>query len=152
MLATLQIALQQHSASAELCTVCLVAVTPHPDRAELEIALAGHPAPIIVAADGRVRHVGVHGTLLGLPGEVRPGLASATLAADETMILYTDGVTEAGRPNRSLGDDGLAEAARNARAVTLARLLEHIERVALDRSAGTPRDDLALLALRLSRP
>ena len=149
MLATLHTALQRHSSSAELCTVCLVTIAPGPDGARLEIALAGHPPPLRVGPEGAVAQVGVPGLLLGVRGEARPGLAQMRLERGETLILYTDGVTDAGRPYDALGEDGLIELVRGAAGLSLAGLIEHIEQAALARSGGAPRDDIALLAVRL---
>ncbi|MGH2852407.1 MAG: PP2C family protein-serine/threonine phosphatase, partial [Solirubrobacteraceae bacterium] len=149
MLATLHEALRRHSPAAEMCTVCLVAVSPDGDGAELDVALAGHPRPVAIGADGSTRAVGRHGTMLGVSGSADPGLDRDSLAAGETLVLYTDGVLDAGRPDDDLGEDGLLDACREAHAEPLGSLLERLERLAFDRAAGRPRDDIALLALRL---
>jgi serine phosphatase RsbU (regulator of sigma subunit) len=147
MLETLHEALRCHSPVFELCTVCLVVVEPAGARAQLTIALAGHPRPLIISRAGYAQPQGVPGTLLGAPGPIRPGLATVSLEPGETLLLYTDGVLDAGRPDNRLDGHGLIEACRHP-TPTLAELLQHIERIALDRAAGKPRDDLALLALR----
>ncbi len=63
-------------------------------------------------------------------------------------MLYTDGVIEAGRPDRLLGEDGLLALCAAAPKLALKEFLEHIERAALERAQGRLRDDIALLALR----
>ncbi len=149
MLATLHAALRRHSPAAEMCTVCLVAVAPNGAGAELDVALAGHPRPVVIGADGSTRAVGRHGTVLGVSGSAEPGLERARLALAETLVLYTDGVLDAGRPDDDLGEDGLLDACRGGHAEPLGSLLERLERLAVERAAGRPRDDIALLALRL---
>jgi serine phosphatase RsbU (regulator of sigma subunit)/PAS domain-containing protein len=150
MLATLHEALRRHSASAELCTVCLVVVAPPQRRdAQITIVLAGHPPPLIVARDGGARFAGIPGTLLGIAGEVSPGLADLTLRSGDTLVLYTDGVIEAGRPDNNLGEQGLLEVAGAPPRASVSELLARIERIAVERSRGTPRDDVALLGMRL---
>jgi serine phosphatase RsbU (regulator of sigma subunit) len=72
------------------------------------------------------------------------------LHAGETLLLYTDGVPEAGRSSQPLGEHGLLELCVQAPSLTLAGLLEHIERAALQHAEGRLRDDIALLALRLA--
>jgi serine phosphatase RsbU (regulator of sigma subunit) len=131
-----------------LCTVCLVVAEPAHARTHLSIALAGHQPPLIIDRTGRAQPHGIPGTLLGAPGPIRPGLVEASLEPGETLLLYTDGVPDAGRPDNRLDDRGLIEACQHPPTPTLAGLLEHIERVASDRAASKPRDDLALLALR----
>ena len=74
---------------------------------------------------------------------------AAELHAGETLLLFTDGVTDAGRPDRSLGTSGLRELCRGARRESLQALLERIEREAVERTGGSLHDDIALLALRL---
>ena len=81
----------------------------------------------------------------------RPSPVSIGLAwrRERRSILYTDGVLDAGRPDDDLGEDGLLDACRGAHAEPLGGLLERLERLAYDRAAGRPRDDIALLGLRL---
>ena len=72
------------------------------------------------------------------------------LRAGETLLLYTDGVTEAGRSAEQLGERGLRELCESAPQLALTGLLEHIERAAVARAGGSLHDDIALLALRLT--
>jgi serine phosphatase RsbU (regulator of sigma subunit) len=67
----------------------------------------------------------------------------------ETLLLYTDGVPEAGKAGEQLGEGGLMRLCTRAPELTLGSLLEHIEDAALACAEGSLRDDLALLALRL---
>ena len=71
------------------------------------------------------------------------------LERGETLLLYTDGVIEAGRPSRLLGEDGLLELCAAAPVLPLAEFLEYIEQAALTRAEGRLHDDIALLALRI---
>ncbi|MCW3067520.1 MAG: Chemotaxis protein CheY, partial [Solirubrobacterales bacterium] len=67
-----------------------------------------------------------------------------------TLLLYTDGVLEAGPAGQQLGEDGLFELARAAPGMGLDGLLEHLVRGASSRADDRLRDDIALIALRLS--
>ncbi len=52
----------------QICTAVCVGVHPPADGAPgvgLQVVCAGHPSPLLVAADGEVRPVGRPGTLLG---------------------------------------------------------------------------------------
>jgi serine phosphatase RsbU (regulator of sigma subunit) len=133
----------------DMCTVCLVLVTPRETHADLSIALAGHLPPLIVAPDGDTRAAGELGTLLGLIEAVTISSHQARLQPGETLLLYTDGVPEAGDAAARLGEDGLRRLAREAAGLSPARMLEHIERGAIEHAAGHPQDDIALLALRM---
>jgi PAS domain S-box-containing protein len=148
MLQTLHRALRRQPPDADLCTVCLVQVERATDRLRLIVALAGHPPPLLIRADGETVAVGEPGTLLGVLDPVHITERETELGADETLLLYTDGVTEAGRSQHTLGEDGLRELCRAARTLSLAELLQSIERMALECARGSLRDDLALIAIR----
>ncbi len=152
MLETLHLALRRQPPGEDLCTVCLVAMERTPAGARLEVALAGHPPPLLIDANGQARPIGRPGTLLGVLDSIELAETEAELCAGETLLLYTDGVPEAGRSDAQLGEDGLIELCRTAPALSLGELLEHIEHIALEHAEGSLRDDLALLGLRLFHP
>jgi PAS domain S-box-containing protein len=150
MLTTLHRALLRQPPGADMCTVCLIVLTrERQHEARLTIALAGHPPPLLISAEGKVMEVGHSGTILGVVDPLSINESEITLRAGETLLLYTDGVTEAGRPDRMLGEDGLLELCASAPELALAGFLEHIEHAALARAQGLLRDDIALLALRI---
>jgi PAS domain S-box-containing protein len=151
MLHTLHRALRLQPAGADLCTVCLVLMTPGPDSARLTVALAGHQSPLLIDRDGAVTQLGQPGTLLGVVDPIDVVEHDAELGARETLLLYTDGVTEAGRAQGQLGGQGLRGLCTQAAHLPLEGLLEQIERTVLQRAAGRLRDDIALLAVRLDR-
>jgi GAF domain-containing protein len=150
MLDTLHQALRRQPRGADLCTVCLVTVRLSADRTHLNLALAGHEPPLLIEPDGQARQLGRPGTLLGVIDPIKIAETVAELQAGQTLLLFTDGVTEAGRPDDALGSNGLRELCREAPGLSLQGLLERIERAAVERSGGYLHDDIALLALRVS--
>lgn len=87
-------ALSDHQPST-FCTVCFFYVNVAPDGSQsLTVALGGHPSPVLRRADGAVREIGVPGSLLGI---FEPVLTDATVqvAPGDTIVLYTDGLTDA---------------------------------------------------------
>ncbi len=151
MLATLHQALRSQPPGADLCTVCLVLMTPRAEQGmRLTVALAGHHPPLIVDRGGQARPVGRPGTLLGVLDPIEIAESEAVLQAGQTLLLYTDGVSEAGRSIGPLGEEGVVELCRSSPELALAELLERIERAALERAAGKLRDDIALLAARVA--
>jgi PAS domain S-box-containing protein len=152
MLATLHRALNRQPRGADLCTVCLVTMHQANGRAQLKVALAGHEPPLLIDARGETTQLGRPGTLLGVIDPIRINEADAELHPGQTLLLFTDGVTEAGKPDRSLGSSGLRRLCREAPRLSLQGLLEHIERSAVERAGGRLHDDIALLALRLMTP
>ncbi len=149
MLEMLHRALRRQPPGADLCTVCLVTMTRTATHARLTVALAGHHPPLLIGRSGAARQIGQPGTLLGVIDPLRITESDAELHAGETLLLYTDGVPEAGRPHQQLGEQGLQELCAQAPHLTLSALLEHIEQAALERAHGRLRDDIALLAVRL---
>lgn len=147
MLQTLHGALKRQPAGADMCTACLAALDLDGTGARATIALAGHPPPLLVGARG-ISEVGSHGTLLGVLDPVQISEAQTEIRAGESLLLYTDGVIDAGRPGAPLGERGLLDACEQMRTAPARELLELIERRALARAPRGLRDDLALLALR----
>ncbi|HEY5261840.1 MAG TPA: GAF domain-containing SpoIIE family protein phosphatase, partial [Solirubrobacteraceae bacterium] len=153
MLGTLHRALRRQPPGADLCTVCLVMVHRAPGHTRLTVALAGHPPPLLIDSDGRGRQIGRPGTLLGVLDPVSITEDQTEMHLGETLLLYTDGVPDAGVPGGELlGEQGLLELCRQAPTLTLSGLLEHIEHAALDRAEGGLRDDIALLGVHLLDP
>ncbi|MEA2663383.1 MAG: hypothetical protein QOI11_327 [Candidatus Eremiobacteraeota bacterium] len=112
----------------------------------LSYASAGHPAPLVRAADGTLGTLDVVGLPLGLRERDEPGAVNVKLERGALLLLYTDGLVEAThdylegetRLRAALADPQLAEGEGIARAI--------YERVL----PGGARDDVALLAVRVA--
>ncbi len=148
LLETLNSALLAQRGGSDFCTVCVAVVTPDESGAKVRVSLGGHPQPLIMRAGGGTSLAGELGTLLGVVKDPDLVDASAELEPDDTMLLYTDGVIEAGRPTSLLGEAGLAQALARARPRTAGEAVELAEEVAVTAQAGPPRDDIALVAFR----
>jgi len=119
-----------------------------PDHLAVEVAVGGHPQPLIVRADGTVEHAGAPGMLLGFDPDPRLSNSSHELRRGDTMLLYTDGVTE-GRPlETALDEAGLERILSGAADLPADELVDRVESAALERA--TPHDDMAMLALRFA--
>jgi serine phosphatase RsbU (regulator of sigma subunit) len=79
---------------------CLYAVLD-PESRQLCCASAGHPLPLW-RRGSQVSEVEVYGLPLGLEPEATYEEVAVTLLPEDTVLLYTDGVTEAINPNREL--------------------------------------------------
>ena len=84
-------------------TVALARVELTPQGARMEIATAGHPAPIL-ARDGAAAPVGEIGTPLGIIGDPELPEVVVELEPGDVVAFYTDGVTEAAAPRVLLDD------------------------------------------------
>src|SRR5690606_22524636 len=65
-----------------------------PDARTLRWARAGHLPPVLVRGDGAAPLPTVRGMLLGAVAEARYEEAEVTLAAQDTLLMYTDGLIE----------------------------------------------------------
>jgi serine phosphatase RsbU (regulator of sigma subunit) len=117
----------------------------------VDLVLAGHAKPVVVRADGTAELIGRFGTALGLVEVLDLQCTQHLLAAGETLLLYTDGITECRRGTEQFDDKRLLEAAAAASGTSAARLVaavrEAVQRFAPDHLS----DDVALLAVRAER-
>jgi serine phosphatase RsbU (regulator of sigma subunit) len=136
----------------QFCTLAAVMLSRESDiersSVTVDLVLAGHAQPVVVRADGSAELIGRFGTALGLVESVDLHCSRHLLAAGETLLLYTDGVTECRRGSEQFGDERLLEAAATASGTSAARLVatvrESVQRFATDLLG----DDMALLAVR----
>ncbi|HEV7749898.1 MAG TPA: SpoIIE family protein phosphatase [Baekduia sp.] len=132
----------------QICTAVCVAVREHPDGvgAGLDIVCAGHPPPLLIAADGTVRPVGRPGTLLGAFAEGTWTLTELELGPGDTLVLYTDGVTDTRGPEGRFGSERLEALLHDIGPQEADVVAARIDEALL--AFGDQRDDVAVLVLR----
>jgi serine phosphatase RsbU (regulator of sigma subunit) len=117
----------------------------------LSMASAGHPLPLLLHADGRLEPVGQPGTLLGVISEIELSTAELELVPGDTLVFYTDGVTEARMRNGSMfGIEGLTAAVQACVGCDAAEVAERIESSLTDTQVDRPRDDIAIVVVQIS--
>jgi sigma-B regulation protein RsbU (phosphoserine phosphatase) len=118
------------------------------DNGTLLIANAGHSQPLIARRDGTIQAIDSTGPVLGLLPASSWRSVSIKLQRGDTVLLYTDGATEAGRDEFGIErlKHTLAEAALQSGATSrsVATAVAHAVR-----SHASPTDDLTLLVARL---
>jgi PAS domain S-box-containing protein len=149
MLELLHRTLLQQEPDGQMCTVCTVLVGSPAANSKLVVALAGHPRPLLVGPGETATAVGEPGTVLGVVDPVTINETAIELRQGQTLLLYTDGVTEAAR---AAADSAPALESLSARmgALSLPEMLAEIEAAAVESAHGRLQDDIALLALRLT--
>ncbi|MCK0151250.1 fused response regulator/phosphatase [Marivita sp. S6314] len=96
----------------EYLTMAYVQVAAQTGRARF--VQAGHPAPLLIRADGHMAFLGDGGMPIGLIDEATYHDHAIDLRAGDRMLLYSDGFTEAVMPDGSLLDDaGLLDIVRS---------------------------------------
>ena len=139
---------------SQFCTLAVALISRPPSGAGLsvELVLAGHPQPVLVRANGRTQLVGEYGTAVGLTTELRLTVTRHELAVGDTLLAYTDGVTERRAGREQFGPDRLLAAARTAAGQPAPQLIGAV-RSAVETFSHSPRsDDIALLAIRATQP
>ncbi len=131
------------------CTAAVLRLRKLDGTWHLSSCAAGHPLPLHVDAARTVTDVGRPGTLLGVLGELRLCEVSVELAPGDTVLTYTDGVTEARAPDGTFyGDTRLRDTfarAQGTAAVTTTAILADV----LDYQRRVVRDDIALVAVHV---
>lgn len=128
-------------------TVVCARVRPRPDgHADVDLAVAGHSAPIVLRADGRVEQPEVSGTAAGMRPRTRYGPASIRLERGDTILMHTDGVDEARSQSGFFGMDRLTTFLPAYAGAGPDAVCEAVERHVLEFLDGRPHDDIALLA------
>ncbi|MGW0033569.1 SpoIIE family protein phosphatase [Streptomyces sp. NPDC003314] len=86
-------------------------LTPTEHGLDVELVRAGHTMPLHLDGRGTVRTVDVPGTLLGIGPETHLTAHRLLLRPDESLLLYTDGITEArDADGEQFGEDRLVAA------------------------------------------
>jgi anti-sigma regulatory factor (Ser/Thr protein kinase) len=116
-----------------------------PAEETLELTIAGHPPPLLVAADGTADYLPLQGTMaLGASQVSAYRSQTVPFPAGTMLVLYTDGLVE--RRGASI-DDGLE------RLQALGSGVETVDRVCIDivdrLILDEPEDDVAVIAARL---
>jgi sigma-B regulation protein RsbU (phosphoserine phosphatase) len=132
-----------------LCTVALGTVRAGEGGITVRFSSAGHPPPVRVGPTGAAEFVGTNGTLLGAVNDIELAEDEVVLTAGESLVFYTDGVTERRNDQGMFGEDNLLAvlgAAGHRPAGELAAAVEAaVTRFGFEQSL---RDDLAVLVIR----
>ncbi|WP_405014027.1 PP2C family protein-serine/threonine phosphatase [Kitasatospora sp. NBC_01539] len=135
---------------AERFVTVILADLPDDPGQPVLIANCGHPPPLLLAPGRPVRELdpGAEAPPIGLgalPG-VRYRQDAFTVGPGETLLLHTDGVTEARDGRRSFYP--LAERAAEWAGAAPADLLDHLRRDLLAYVGGRLKDDAAAVAVK----
>ncbi len=132
------------------CTAAFLRLVADEHGAKVEMSCGGHPEPLLLRADGGVETVNCRGTLLGVMPDPRLVDEYLELAPGDSLLLYTDGVTEARSDGEIFGEDRLLEVARACAGLTASEIAEHLERAVADFEVRAASDDIAILVIRVA--
>jgi PAS domain S-box-containing protein len=132
----------------DFCTALYARLDVSGDRPRLRIAIGGHPQPLLLTPGGGVTEVGATGTLLGAVEHPALRDVEIDLEPGDTLLLYTDGVTEARTPEGMFGTDRLAALLAGSAGLDAAGVVRRVEEAVADAPDHSAVDDVALLVVR----
>ncbi|WP_181764207.1 PP2C family protein-serine/threonine phosphatase [Streptomyces albidus (ex Kaewkla and Franco 2022)] len=141
------------------CTVVFGLLTPDHDEGGFRVTLAsgGHPPALLMRADGTADYLTTPGgQLIGVLPDVDIATTTVRLAPGDTLLLHTDGLTEAhinsdAEDGERYGDDALLDFADALAPTTASDTISAI-RDLLDKLGSGVDDDTAVLAIHVPQP
>lgn len=135
----------------DYCTVVFGVLTPTATGYRADLAGGGHP-PALLLGDGGTAEFQptTGGTIIGLLPRVPIATRTVELGPGDTLLLYTDGVTEARTPTGRFGAQALRSFAADHASAGAAGVIDALTGLLADLGTGID-DDTALLALQVHR-
>jgi serine phosphatase RsbU (regulator of sigma subunit) len=143
-------ALRQQPGDDRFATLTYVRLEAAGAGVQATVCSGGHPLPLLLQRDGTVRAVGHSGMLLGPFPD--PALVDqrAALSPGDTLVLYTDGVTERRSEGSFFGEARLMSLIQSCAGLSAREIVERIEAEVLAFGPEEPRDDIAILVTRVT--
>ncbi|MBI1370856.1 MAG: SpoIIE family protein phosphatase [Planctomycetes bacterium] len=141
--------LLRQSTTVQFCTACYGIFNTTTRR--LQLARAGHPAPLLLTHDGRVEPLEPQGPLLGVFEDESFDLLERDLAPGDRLLIYSDGFEVAFGTGEKAVDDRYMDELQMLRHGTLSEALAALEQK-LDVQSGSlhQRDDLTALMMDIA--
>ena len=144
---------EQGAGPLRFVTACCLVLEPGTEGHRVRVGVAGHPVPLLRSADGAVTEVGAPGRPLGVDADVQFETTSVVLPPGATLLLYTDGVTEARDATGSqFGEGALARLLAGRDCADAEGAVAAVTAAVEAQVSGSRHeaDDMALLALTVS--
>jgi serine phosphatase RsbU (regulator of sigma subunit) len=149
VLALLNEAMLRQRADDRFCTVAYASIESTDAGVSMRLGVGGHPLPLLLRADGSVERVGTPGTLIGLVPDPDIVDVRMDLQPGDSLVLYTDGVSEARSDGDLFGEERLIDLVKGCAGLDATGIAERIERDVLTFQGDENADDLAVLVLRV---
>jgi serine phosphatase RsbU (regulator of sigma subunit) len=140
-----------HTDTLATAAVARLESEPAAGRCLLRWANAGHPPPILTGPDGGTTVLGgpIGDLMLGVDCTAERAESVVELAPGSTVLMYTDGLIE--RPGSTL-DEGIDRLVCLLAGLARSLLEDLCDAVLEGMLHGTPRDDVAIVAVRIAVP
>lgn len=132
------------------CTATLGRVRHSNGAVVVDISCGGHPPPLIYRPGRTVEAAECLGTLLGVFPEPSLVEVPVELGPGDAIVFYTDGVTERFEREGSGGDSQLVALLWDSNGLDADQIADRIYLDAAEAAGNGPRDDMALVVLRVA--
>ncbi|MFF4262250.1 PP2C family protein-serine/threonine phosphatase [Streptomyces virginiae] len=139
---------------ARYATMVLASAQRQGSTVRLRLTSAGHPAPLILRADGRVEEALTRGSLVGALPHFTAVSVAITLGPGEACVLYTDGISEArGGPmgRTEFGEKRLHRALSECAGMPAEAIVERVQMLASQWVGAGRHDDMAVVVISAPR-
>jgi sigma-B regulation protein RsbU (phosphoserine phosphatase) len=147
----LNTALLQSTGPLQTCTAVYGEIRMTADAAALTIVAAGHPAPLIVRADGSVEAAPARGTMLGAVPNPVFRTCEVILNPGDAIVICSDGILDTEIDGIPMDEQRVAQLLAGTPGASAQTLVDRLVR-ALQRVDRPLRDDVAVIALRHTSP
>ena len=138
--------------SSRFLTIALGRLRWRASGLRLTVACGGHPPPLLLRGGGTVERAARPGTLIGfLPSPELPEKVNE-LKVGDVALFFTDGLTDVRGPTGTFGEERLVALLQQCEGLGAEEIASTLENAVVAFQAGEPRDDLAMLVLRVVGP
>jgi serine phosphatase RsbU (regulator of sigma subunit) len=134
------------------CTVTYARFHRQNGALHVTASCGGHPPPLVVRPGHTVQTADCLGTLLGVVPEPQINQETFMLQPGDLAVFYTDGVTEEYERAGISGEGRLVSLLWEAAELDAAGVADRIYKDVVEFSPGPPRDDMALVVVRVPLP
>jgi sigma-B regulation protein RsbU (phosphoserine phosphatase) len=136
-------------AGDKFCTLVLGGLRRDGDSDGWAVSLvaAGHPPPLLMRRGAEPTYVDIGGPLVGVLPAVAYEQLELLLTGDDTLLFYTDGVTEARQDDECFGEERLLEWARPQQTLEPTELIDSLLEELAGYQGARGRDDIAIVAI-----
>lgn len=149
ILAHVNQALMGQAVGGQFCTMALARIVRTADGAEVLLSGGGHPAPILVHPDGSTKEIELRGSLLGIFPDPELKQVQLRLQPGDSLVFYTDGVIDEHAASQAFGGRKLRRVLGKVARRPADSIAASIEEAVIRWSRSQPRDDIAIVVLRV---
>jgi len=119
-----------------------------PVKSKLKYALAGHPPPLLKKSSGQVETLTGRGVALGIFPEAKYEDMEISLAPGESLVAFTDGLTDANNPSNEFFEMPNLRTAIGSAPASAKSLVKHLQNTLSAWVKEAPNyDDITLLVI-----